>query len=434
MLFRKAFSITLITQAFVFIIGILNTILIVRAIGAQGRGVYSILLTSVSILSVLSSGGIIWSNTYWVCKERENIRYILSNGLYQAILVLLILLFFSSIFPERILGVVFEGISRKLIFFSMGLVFLELEILHLNSILLGLQDFGRYNLLSVGRLVFFTILNLLFLYGLKTNVEGVVYSWIISAGITFGIGLVGLMRKFQIYHFQANLEQFLKSLKMGGRALSANILGLLLLRSDLFLINWYLGLKEVGYYSVGVAVAELILRVPGIAGNVLFPEVVSNDSLQSVNLVTKITRLMGIPLILCMFVLIFYGKSVLFLAFGKEFIVAYGSMLWILFGIIALSYHVILDNYFAGKGYPAITVWAPALTFVMNVGLNLLLIPRLGISGAAISTCVSYVSLTMIKLSAFSKRNDVSLRKFFILDKQDLIGMKAVFSPGWVKL
>ena len=188
MLFRKAFSITLITQSLTFILGILNTILIVRAIGPQGRGTYSILLTTVSILSVLSSGGVIWSNTYWVGKEKGSLRYILSNALYQAISALFILLFLTFISPESILGMVFEGIPRGLIYFSVIIVFFELGILHLNSIFLGLQDFRKYNLLSIGRLILFTLFNLLFLYGLRMNVEGVVYSWMISVSVQYSVG------------------------------------------------------------------------------------------------------------------------------------------------------------------------------------------------------------------------------------------------------
>lgn len=432
MQFRKAFSLTLITQSLIFILGILNTILIVRAIGAQGRGIYSILLTSVSILSILSSGGMIWSNTYWVGKERENIKYILSNGIYQTIFIFLILLFLTSVSPENILRRVFEGIPKRLIYLSIILVFFELGILHLNSILLGLQDFKRYNLLSIGRLALFTPLNLFFLYGLRMNVEGVIYSWMISAAITLGLGLFGLIKELHFEEFKMNLPQFIKSLKIGSRALLANIFGQLLLRSDLFLINWYLGLKAVGYYSVGVAVAELVLKVPGIAGNILFPKVAANDSFQSIHLVTKITRFVGIPLILVAFILILYGKSILSIAFGMEFIPAYIPMIWIVFGTLVLSYHVILDNYFAGRGYPAITVWAPGLTLIVNIGLNLLLIPKYGISGAAMSSCFAYIFLTGIKLIAFRRENKVTYQEFFILNKQDLPGVKAALSLNWM--
>ncbi len=428
MLFRKAFSITLITQSLTFILGILNTILIVRAIGPQGRGTYSILLTTVSILSVLSSGGVIWSNTYWVGKEKGSLRYILSNAVYQTISALFILLFLAFISPESILGMVFEGIPRGLIYFSVIIVFFELGILHLNSIFLGLQDFREYNFLSIGRLILFTLFNLLFLYGLRMNVEGVVYSWMISVALTSGVGLIALIKRYHVQNIKADLSQFLKSLKIGSRALFANILGQLLLRSDLFLINWYLGLKEVGYYSVGVALAELILKAPSIAGDVLFPKVASNGSFRSENLVTKITRLMGIPLILSALILIFSGKSILSMAFGERFLPAYNPMIWIVCGIIALAYHVVLDNYFAGKGYPAITVWSPGLTLVINIGLNLFLIPKYGISGAGMSTCFGYVLLTTIKFFAFRRNNKPSYQDFFIPNGQDIAELKSALS------
>lgn len=433
MLFRKAFSLTLIGQFLTFVLGILNTILIVRAIGPQGRGTYSILLTTVSILAVLSSGGVIWSNTYWVGKEKGSLRYILSNALYQAIFALFMLLFLTFISPESILGMVFEGIPRGLIYFSVIIVFFELGILHLNSIFLGLQDFREYNFLSIGRLILFTLFNLLFLYGLRMNVDGVVYSWMISVALTSGVGLIALIKRYHVQNIKADLSQFLKSLKIGSRALLANILGQLLLRSDLFLINWYLGLKEVGYYSVGVALAELVLKVPGIAGDILFPKVASNDSFQSVVLMTKITRLMGIPLILSSSILILCGKSILYIAFGREFVPAYNPMVWVVFGILALSYHVVLANYFAGRGYPAITVWSPGLTLFVNIGLNLFLIPTYGISGAAMSTCFAYIFLTGAKLIAFRRTTNVTYQDLLIPNRQDIAEMRALLSSRKIR-
>jgi len=428
MLFRKALSLTLITQFSIFILGILNTILIVRAIGAQGRGVYSILLTSVSILAILSSGGIIWSNTYWIGKKRERARYIFPNALYQTIFVFLVILFLTFVVSENILRIVIEGIPKEFVYLSTVLVFLELGILHLNSILLGLQDFKKYNLISISRLALFIPLNLVFLYGLRMNLEGVIYSWMISAALPLSLGLLGLVKKLQIQEFKMNFSQLIKSLKIGGRALLINVLGQLLLRSDLFLINWYLGLKAVGYYSVGVAVAELVFKIPGIAGDILFPKVAANDSFQSVNLVTKITRFLGIPLILVTFILIFCGKQILSIAFGIEFIQSYIPMIWMVFGTLVLSYHVILDNYFAGKGYPAVTVWAPGLTLVINIGLNLLLIPKYGISGAAMSSCFAYIFLTAIKFIVFQRENQVTYQEFFILNRKDVSEFKMILN------
>jgi O-antigen/teichoic acid export membrane protein len=262
------------------------------------------------------------------------------------------------------------------------------------------------------------------------NVEGVIYGWIISVAILLGVALLGLMKKFPIRKFDFNLSQFLKSLRIGSRALWINLLGQLLLRSDLFLINWYLGLKAVGYYSVGVALAELVFKIPGIAGDIVFPKVASGDALQSSHLVTKITRFLGIPLLFITFLLIIFGKPILSIVFGWEFTQAYIPMIWILLGTFVLSYHVILDNYFAGKGYPAITIWAPGLTLVVNIGLNLFLIPLYGISGAAMASCFAYIFLTVIKLTVFCQKNKVTYQDFFIINRQDVAGLKMIFNLG----
>jgi len=50
-----------------------------------------------------------------------------------------------------------------------------------------------------------------------------------------------------------------------------NLLAFLLLKSDFFLVNHFLGLDEVGIYSVSVQVADLLLLAPATLGTLLFP-------------------------------------------------------------------------------------------------------------------------------------------------------------------
>jgi len=136
---------------------------------------------------------------------------------------------------------------------------------------------------------------------------------------------------------------------------------------------------------------------------------------------------MGIPLILSASILIFSGKVILSAAFGERFLAAYNPMIWIICGIVALAYHVVLDNYFAGKGYPAVTVWSSGLALITNIGLNLFLIPKYGISGAAMSTCFAYVLLTTVKLFAFRRSSGVTYQEFFVPKGQDIMGLESVF-------
>jgi O-antigen/teichoic acid export membrane protein len=78
------------------------------------------------------------------------------------------------------------------------------------------------------------------------------------------------------------------------------------------------------------------------------------------------------------------------LLFGASFLPAVPALLWLLPGIVMLSVNTIYMNYFASTGMPPVTILAPAAAALFNVGLNLALIPRLGIVGASISSVAAY--------------------------------------------
>ena len=59
-------------------------------------------------------------------------------------------------------------------------------------------------------------------------------------------------------------------------------------------------------------------------------------------------------------------------------------------GLIFLGVGSVLNTKLAGLGYPAVTQWAPAVALILNIGLNVFLIPKYGLCGASMATSISY--------------------------------------------
>jgi Na+-driven multidrug efflux pump len=64
-------------------------------------------------------------------------------------------------------------------------------------------------------------------------------------------------------------------------------------------------------------------------------------------------------------------------------------------------------NYFASTGMPPITVYSPGAAAVLNVLLNLKLIPSLGIVGASVASTVAYGMMLAISLVYLTKLRSV---------------------------
>jgi O-antigen/teichoic acid export membrane protein len=86
------------------------------------------------------------------------------------------------------------------------------------------------------------------------------------------------------------------------------------------------------------------------------------------------------------------GPAVLLL-FGAEFAPAVAPLRLLMPAVLLLSVNSVLMNYLASSGMPPVTVYSPAAATVVNVALNLWLIPRLGGTGAAVSSLVAYACM-----------------------------------------
>ena len=178
-----------------------------------------------------------------------------------------------------------------------------------------------------------------------------------------------------------------RTLAVGWRGAASTLLIFLLLKSDVFLVDYYLDSAAVGSYRVATQFAEMMQRVPDVAGAVLLAKVVRDQDEDRLSL--KVARRILLFSLAAALVLLAAGQALigwLFPAYPESFL----PLAWMLPGLVFLGLGSVCNTKLAGQGYPAITLWAAAAAFALNLGLNLYFIPALGLQGAAISTSLAY--------------------------------------------
>lgn len=193
---------------------------------------------------------------------------------------------------------------------------------------------------------------------------------------------------------------------------------LLSLRQDMFLVSYFLGTTAVGLYSVAVTLAELSWLVPNALNGVLVPKVASEGRI-ALDSTLRLTRLSW-PLTLATAVVVAAGAWLLLpLVFGLPFEQSWVPLVCLIPGIVAASLSSILSAYVTGLGYPLDWTAASMVNLTVNLILNLLLIPRLGIEGAALASSLSYIAAMLLILRAFIGRSRASLTQTLIPTLED---------------
>jgi Na+-driven multidrug efflux pump len=82
----------------------------------------------------------------------------------------------------------------------------------------------------------------------------------------------------------------------------------------------------------------------------------------------------------------------------------------------------------AGRGKPIINAVAAGVSLALNIPLNLWLIPRWGISGAAFASTVSYTVTAIVVLIAFMRISKNSWFDTIVVKPQDLRIYSGVFA------
>jgi O-antigen/teichoic acid export membrane protein len=111
------------------------------------------------------------------------------------------------------------------------------------------------------------------------------------------------------------------------------------------------------------------------------------------------------------------------LLYGAEFEGSILATRLLLPGVLALGLNGVLMNHFGGRGMPAITALAPAAGLALNVGLNLYVVPRYGIAGAALTSSLAYGLMLFLSLAAFVRAGRVGLFRSLVVSSDDLRGL-----------
>lgn len=165
---------------------------------------------------------------------------------------------------------------------------------------------------------------------------------------------------------------------------------------------------EVGYYSVAVRMATLTTFVLSAINSMAAPkfsELFQSDKMEELFYVAKKSSKLifwtTIPILLFMILL---GKPLLSLLFGAGFTVAYWAMFFLVLGQFVNSISGSTGYFMNMTGHQIVFRNVMFVAALMNVILNLVFIPKLGISGAALAGMASMIFWNVCLLVYIKKK------------------------------
>jgi O-antigen/teichoic acid export membrane protein len=233
----------------------------------------------------------------------------------------------------------------------------------------------------------------------------------------------------KISFFKPSLNKTLLKglLNYGLKVFMIGLLERIILRVDVFFVNYYQSPAAVGLYMTGVSYTEFIRLIPSAVGTVLFARVSATREEEAKNLTTLITRTYIIFIPLLSVFLLLLAHIIIPLFYGARFIPSIGVVGYLLPGVIALCFASPLGQYLNGRGFPEFNLYAGAMGVFLTLVGDFLLIPKMGIKGAALVSSIAYIATFLILLHFFHSYTKASLKEIFSPRKEDMLYILQVF-------
>lgn len=400
-----------------------STVVISRELGPTAKGVFDLAVAASSLLALAVGFALPTGITFAIAKRvvspRRTIRVAFLVSLAQIVGAATILV------VARNSGVIAAMLPSDLVVPVIAIIALGTGITALSASLkavcVGLGRIIRANVADVtgkGALVVGCLLAGFIADG-HPDVLALLIVWIGSMLVSVvGFGVVGTEAPLAT----ASREGLRTAVRIALPSWATNVIQYLNYRLDLFLVALFLTTADVGTYALAGSVAQLVWVLSNSAAMVLYPAVASGEN--AINLEARASTIARLAVASGAFLAIVLGlfaAPLVHLVFGPQFDGATVAIWWLLPGIVVFTSANVLAAYIAGLGRPELNGIASGISLLVTFVLDVTLIPRFGIAGAAAASSCSYAVATVIVAAVYSRLTGQAWYQQIIPRKDDVM-------------
>jgi O-antigen/teichoic acid export membrane protein len=400
----------------VLVFGMLTSIILNRGLGPELKGLYVGLLVYPSLLTSLAEMGVKKSTLFAIGQRRHETESVVGavSCLYWLTTAIGV---FGCLGIYALLNN--PGFTNAMI--ALALVSIPFGLLrsYANGIMLGREQIVQFSRTRwiPAVLGFLGIALLVGLMGYKINGVQIAQRLAVLPVVIYAVVLVSRIAPVRPRWNPAMMRQLLA---MGTLFALATFIVKLNHRISLILLERLADPTELGQFSIGEHIAELIWQVPAAVGVVIFSRSANAKSGQAFSL--RVAKLMRVSLVACALVGLLIGITapwIIPLMYGEAFRPSVTILQLMLPGILVMALFKLLVRDLSGKGRPMVGTMCALPGLAVNAVLGWLLIPKYGGIGAAIASSTSYFIMCALFIYAYSRVVSISIPDIFRFRKDD---------------
>ena len=374
-----------------------------RCLGAAEWGKAFIAQTDITFLLIgielIAGSGLV----YFTPRKKLVTLMKISYGWIAFVMLIYILLFnVLHFFPNFYHTIVPKGYAWLVLVMTFVYSFHEFNLNHF----LGKEKLATYNWLFLIQILTQVTMMAVLIFALNIRTaKALLYSQLCGYSLATLIGWALLFPSLKHEGHEPLKSSFKELFHYGAFMQLSTLVSTLNKRLSLYLLKMHCDERSLGVYASGTQVTEGVNIVGQSIGLVEFSALSNTEKKERASQLTL--RFMKLSIILtftALLIICLLPSRFFEWLFSGEFSGIHTVILLIAPGIVFFSAHTILANYFSGTGKPKYNLYASLIGLSVTLVSAFVLIPLLGIRGAAITTTLTYTALFVYQWIVFHKQ------------------------------
>lgn len=226
----------------------------------------------------------------------------------------------------------------------------------------------------------------------------VAFGWVYGAELLFAAGaltIVYLMRQDtpDLGQWRTSKRQVMDLLADGWPLMISSVFIVINMRIDQVMMGSMLGDRQVGIYSVAVRLTELWYFIPIILQSTLMPSIVRAGEVSRALLNRRMHNFYRLMAVLAYVVIVpmwLLADRVVLLLFGEVYVEAVPMLRWLLITVLFVNLGLARTAFLTTMNWTRFHMVTSVFGALINIALNLILIPIYGGMGAVVASLVAY--------------------------------------------
>lgn len=371
-------------------VGLVVGVWVARYLGTQQFGLFNYATAFVALLSPFANLGldnIVIREIVRGSSDKDEILGTtfflkLAGGIVSVVLAIISISLLRS--GEQLTGWLVSILSAGVIFQAFDTIDLQFQA----------QVQSKYTVIAKN--LAFIIITFVKITLIQVNAPLIAFAW--AGLIESGLGAVGLainyrVQGYSLWVWRWSLTRAIALLKESWALMLSGLTIMIYMRIDQLMLGQMIDDRAVGLYSAATRISEVWYFIPTAIASSVFPTIIEAKGISESLYYQRLKQLMQLMVFMSTAIAIpmtFLSKTLVLALFGQEYTAASSILAIHVWASLFVFMGVATSPWFVTEGLTKLSMQRTLIGAVVNVLLNLVLIPIYSGKGAAIATVISY--------------------------------------------